>query len=159
LQGLQLEHRYVAWAWLVGIVAAVVIYGRGLGLASSIARVTPIRWLHTWLLHKMYFDELYAFLFAGPFMLLTKVAGWFDRVVIDGVVNLAATSTERLSRMVGWHDRRVVDGAVTGVGHLAWELGAAARAPQTGRVRLYVTALMLVVVIGLAVTVGVMIWR
>ena len=41
-------------------------------------------------------------------------------------------------------------GAVNGAADLAQGLGAAVRAPQTGRIRMYVTVLMLAVTLGLA---------
>ena len=43
----------------------------------------------------------------------------------------------------------VENGAVNGVADLTQELGAAVRAPQSGRIRLYVTVLMGVVALGL----------
>ena len=44
----------------------------------------------------------------------------------------------------------VVDGAVNGMAVLSQDLGAAVRAPQTGRIRMYVTVLMIAVTLGLA---------
>jgi len=60
---------------------------------------------------------------------------------------------------VGLNDKYVVDGAVNGVGAVARDIGAAARAPQTGRIRMYVTVLMVVAAVGLAATVIVLISR
>ena len=48
------------------------------------------------------------------------------------------------------NDKYVVDGAVNGVATLTQDLGAAVRAPQTGRIRMYVTVLMVAVALGLA---------
>jgi hypothetical protein len=39
---------------------------------------------------------------------------------------------------------------VNGAGRLTHDLGAAVRAPQTGRIRMYVTVLMVAVALGLA---------
>ena len=50
----------------------------------------------------------------------------------------------------GATDKYVVDGAVNGMATLSQELGAAVRAPQTGRIRMYVTVLMVAVTLGLA---------
>jgi hypothetical protein len=44
----------------------------------------------------------------------------------------------------------VVDGAVNGIAAIAQDAGAAVRAPQTGRIRMYVTILMIAVTLGLA---------
>jgi len=158
-RGMHLEATYIAWAWIPGMLLAAVLYLRCTGLLSRLVRVPPLSWLHAWLLHGMYFDPLYRVMLVTPALFLARLAGWFDRYVIDAAVGLVATSTERLSRGIGWHDRRLIDGAVTGIASGAWRLGAVARTPQTGRVRLYVSALMVAVVIGLAVTVGVVMFR
>jgi hypothetical protein len=81
---------------------------------------------------------------------LSRFSAWFDRNVVDGLVNLAAGTVRRGSDLIGAHDKYVVDGAVNGVGKLTYDLGAAVRNPSTGRVRLYVTALMVAVALGLA---------
>jgi NADH:ubiquinone oxidoreductase subunit 5 (subunit L)/multisubunit Na+/H+ antiporter MnhA subunit len=157
--GHQLEQAWLTFAWPVGILLGVVVYARGLAAADRLAALPGVRQVHAWLVHKMYFDELYTAMFVGVALFFARLAGWFDRHVVDGAVNLSAWATGRLSRTVGWYDRCVVDGAVAGVGQMAWDLGALSRSPQTGRVRVYVTALMFVVVIGLAATVVVVMWR
>jgi hypothetical protein len=83
-------------------------------------------------------------------MIASEVSGAFDRYVVDGVVNGVAWLTRQASVGVGLHDQHVVDGAVNGVADLAQNLGAAVRAPQSGRIRLYVTVLMIAVALGLA---------
>jgi hypothetical protein len=65
-------------------------------------------------------------------------------------VNLAGWTVKRGSEIAGLNDRYVVDGAVNGAADLAQGLGAVVRAPQTGRVRMYVTVLMIAVGLGLA---------
>ncbi|MCL2330267.1 MAG: NADH-quinone oxidoreductase subunit L [Phycisphaerae bacterium] len=124
-------------AFVIGFAAAIVIYFRGLGLAEVIARVCkPI---HVLLERKFFFDELYGFVWVGGVHLLKNIAYAFDRIVVDGLVNLTATITKRLSRFSGESlDNRVVDGAVNGVAEATWQLGGLARAPQVGRIRNYI---------------------
>jgi hypothetical protein len=98
----------------------------------------------------MYFDELYHWLFVQTTLVLARVSRAFDTVVVDGIVNGAAWAVGRLSRLAGLHDQYVVDGAVNGAADLAQGIGAAARAPQTGRIRLYVTILMFALSLALA---------
>jgi NADH-quinone oxidoreductase subunit L len=157
--GHRLEHTWLAWAWPVGLLAGVLLYLDGFAVARRVVAVTPVRWLHGWLANKMYVDELYAAAFIAPVLTLARVAGWLDRVVVDGVVNAAARAAAGAGRAAGWADRRVVDGAVAGVAQLAQDLGTAARAPQTGRVRAYVATLVATVVVGLAVAVAAVLWR
>ena len=141
------------WAFLVGIGIGVLIYARGYAVADGLFSITPLRWIHTWLYRRMYFDELYFAVFVGLTMALSKLSGWFDRIVVDGAVNLAAFVVERLSALAGLNDKYVVDGAVNGAADVAQSLGTIVRAPQTGRIRMYVTILMLAVAIGLAASI------
>ena len=81
---------------------------------------------------------------------LSKLSAWIDSKIIDKIVDAAANTVRRLSVAIGLHDQYVVDGAVNGMANLTQELGAAVRAPQTGRIRMYVTILMIAVAVGLA---------
>jgi NADH-quinone oxidoreductase subunit L len=74
----------------------------------------------------------------------------FDKYVVDGIVNLVGGLVKRSAFLAGWHDKYVVDGAVNGLATLSHDLGAAVRAPQTGRIRMYVTVLMVAIGLGLA---------
>ena len=73
-------------------------------------------------------------------------------------MNGTADFVRRLSVAAGLNDKYVVDGAVNGVANLTQSLGAAVRTPQSGRIRMYVTALLAMVAIGIAVAV-VVAWR
>ncbi len=134
-------HDVLAWAvggaFVVGFVAAWLIYRRGLGVATRLA--TALRPLHTLLEHKFYFDELYGAVLVGGTHALKGISYAFDKYVIDGLVNLSAWVTERLSAFSGIVlDQGVVDGAVNGVGRATWGVGGLVRSPQVGRVRNYV---------------------
>ena len=98
----------------------------------------------------MYFDELYFAVFVAIVMGLSRFMAFFDQYVVDGFVNLAAWSVKGASSFAGLTDKYVVDGAVNGMATLSQGLGAAVRAPQTGRIRMYVTVLMVAVALGLA---------
>src|SRR5947209_3171007 len=75
---------------------------------------------------------------------------WFDEYVVDGIVNGVAWLVKQAAFGIGANDKYVVDGAVDGVARLAHGVGAAVRNPTSGRVRLYVTVLMLAVALGVA---------
>jgi NADH-quinone oxidoreductase subunit L len=126
------------------------MYLPGYRIANSIVRVPPLGWIHRWLYRRMYFDELYYWVFVQAVMTASAVSAAFDRYVVDGIVNGVAWLTRQASAGAGWHDQYVVDGAVNGVADLAQDVGAAVRAPQSGRIRLYVTVLMIAVALGLA---------
>jgi NADH-quinone oxidoreductase subunit L len=127
----------VGFAFVLGFVAAWLIYRNGLAVAQRLA--TALRPLHTVLVHKFYFDELYGLLLVGGTMTLKTICYAFDKYVIDGLVDLSAWITERLSRFSGVVlDAGVVDGAVNGVGRGTLQLGSLVRRPQVGRIRNYV---------------------
>jgi NADH-quinone oxidoreductase subunit L len=81
---------------------------------------------------------------------LSKLGAWFDRTFVDGLVNFAAHSVKRTSDIAGLNDKYVVDGAVNGMASATKSLGNAVRAPQSGRIRMYVTVLLGAIVIGIA---------
>jgi hypothetical protein len=98
----------------------------------------------------MYFDELYFSVFVAITMGLSRLSAWFDRTIVDGIVNLAGWTVRQSATLVGLHDKYVIDGAVNGAGKLTYELGSAVRVPTSGRIRVYVTVLMIAVALGLA---------
>jgi NADH:ubiquinone oxidoreductase subunit 5 (subunit L)/multisubunit Na+/H+ antiporter MnhA subunit len=98
----------------------------------------------------MFFDELYFSVFVAIVMGLSRLAGFFDKYVVDGLVNLAAWLVRGGASIAGLNDKYVVDGAVNGAASMAQGIGAAVRAPQTGRIRMYVTVLIVAVALGLA---------
>ncbi len=150
VRGTDLMHKYVFWGFVVGIGLGVAMYSGGYKFANMLVRVPPLGWIHTWLYRRMYFDELYSSVFVGITMGLSRFSAWFDRTIVDGVVNGAGWTVRQSAVLIGLHDKYVIDGAVNGAGRLTHDLGAAVRAPQTGRIRMYVTVLMVAVALGLA---------
>jgi NADH-quinone oxidoreductase subunit L len=127
----------VGFAFLGGFAVAWLIYRRGLAVGEKLAQA--LRPAHTLLVHKFYFDEAYGLVLVGGTMALKSLCYTFDKYVVDGLVNLSAWITERLSRFSGVVlDAGMVDGAVNGVGRGTWLLGGLVRLPQVGRIRDYV---------------------
>jgi NADH-quinone oxidoreductase subunit L len=134
-------HQTLAWlvggAFLVGFAIAWLIYRKGLATGEALAKA--LRPLHTLLLKKFYFDEAYGLVLIGGTLALRQICYWFDQLIIDGAVNLAAWITERVSWFSGWTlDAGAVDGAVNGVGRGTMGLGGIVRRPQDGRIRNYI---------------------
>jgi len=152
-------HKFVFWAFIVGIGLGFVIYLNGYAVANVLYRIPPLRWIHIWLKNRMYFDELYFSVFVALVMMGSWISGMFDKYVIDGLVNLAGSSVRRLAVLAGLNDKYVVDGAVNGAAVLAQDLGAAVRMPQTGRIRMYVTVMVLAISLGVAVTMVILLVR
>ena len=127
-----------------------MLYRNGYSIAAKLHATQPLGWIHTWLYRRMYFDELYSAVFVAIVMGLSRFLAFFDKYAVDGLVNFAGWAVKGASNFAGLTDKYVVDGAVNGMATLSQNLGAAVRAPQTGRVRMYVTVLMVAVALGLA---------
>ncbi|MCA1684705.1 MAG: NADH-quinone oxidoreductase subunit L, partial [Planctomycetia bacterium] len=102
--------------------------------------------VHDFLVHKWYFDELYDVALVRPALALARGIGQFDKQIVDGVVNAAASFTELLSRLEGVFDRLAVDGLVNLVARGVYVLGDYGRMLQTGRLRNYLMVLAVAVV-------------
>lgn len=140
---------YATATWIIGVGLAILIYG--FGVISRKAVIENLRPVWVVLKNKYYFDELYNLVFVRGTVMLARVVGWFDKVVIDGIVNLVGYGTVKASRATGEFDREVIDGAVNGVAALFKAGGSLFRRLQTGYVQSYVLALFLTVVVGLLI--------
>lgn len=148
--GERLVHRYVFWAFAAGISLAALTYSKGFAFTRLLANIPPIRWVHHWLYRGMYFDDMYSWVFVKIVLATSAVADWLDRTVVDRLVNWCAQAVRQASTGAGLTDRYVVDGAVNGIARVAQDVGASARAPQTGRIRLYVMVSMIALALGVA---------
>jgi NADH-quinone oxidoreductase subunit L len=100
--------------------------------------------------NKFYFDELYDIIFVRFSLWLSRASAWFDRTVIDGVVNAAGRFGYWVSNISARFDSRFVDGIVNGLGSLANRAGSALRLVQTGQGQTYLLVALLTVLLLLA---------
>lgn len=145
LNGARLVNRWVWFASIIGIVAAMALYSRGHRLAHQFTRLPPLRWAHAWLSADMYFDELYEALIVIPVLALARLVAQFDRFGVDGLLSLIGSKTQRLTKSVRLSRRRV--GKAPNAGGVAWS-GA-----DVGRTRVRYMLLLLAAVIVTAVAV------
>ena len=115
----------IGLAWLLALIGYVLM---GIGLLLSIPLMigfylSPYRLSE----RKFYFDEIYYALFVAPLKALAAIAYWFDRWVIDGLVNL--------------------------VGRVPPLVGSLMRSLQMGLIQFYALAMVLSVLILLAIQV------
>src|SRR5205085_5298351 len=122
-RGERLVHKWVTIAWAAGLALGFLVYLNGYAVARRIVRVPPVGWIYAWLYHRMYFDELYFGVFVAITVGLSRSIAFFDRYVVDGVVNGVAWLARQVSFGVGATDRDVIDGAVNGVGRLVQGVG------------------------------------
>ena len=127
----------IGLAFAVGFVIAIAIYARGLAIAEKIRRAVGL--VYTILEKKFFFDEVYGVLLVWGTIVAAHISRIFDKYFVDGLVNLSAFITERLSALSGLVlDNKGIDGVVNGIGGGAWDLAGTIRQAQNGRIRNYV---------------------
>lgn len=125
----------------VGILLAFVTYYWKKISADAVARVlAPV---HTFLVNKWYFDELYHATAVAGTVGLSRMLRWFDNRVIDGAVNGTGSLTKLTSFASGKFDNFVVDGIVNFLAYLAGFFGLMFRKLQTGKVQTYIAFVLL----------------
>jgi NADH-quinone oxidoreductase subunit L len=139
---------FVAVAFL-GFWLAYNFYLKYPQLHSKVAASWPR--LHNLLVHKYYVDELYDALFVNRFKDLSSACALFDAKVIDGfAVDGVGGLVRSLSRMSMWWDRWVVDGLVNFAGKFVGALSHPIRMFQTGVISTYAVFMLVGMVILLA---------
>ena len=134
---------------LLGIWLAYRIYLQFPHLHAKIAASWPR--LHKLLVNKYYVDEIYDALFVNRIKDLSTGFGLFDAKVIDGLgVDGSAWTARVFSRLSMWWDKWVVDGLVNFVGKFTQLLSAPIRMFQTGVFSSYAVLILL----GLAILLG-----
>jgi NADH-quinone oxidoreductase subunit L len=103
--------------------------------------------LYTFSLNKWYFDELYDKTFVAGTLGLSRLVAWFDRVIVDGIVDGSATVTKAVSFFVGKFDNVVIDGLVNFVAYFSAFIGLIFRRFQTGKVQTYIIMVIFSIVI------------
>jgi NADH-quinone oxidoreductase subunit L len=123
----------------LGIGLAFVVYLFGWINPDKVA--SAFRPVHTFLLNKWYFDELYEATAVNGTKAFSRALGWFDLHVVDGLVNLCAQMGVWISYLTGKFDNGVIDGAVNGVADVTIGSGSFVRRLQTGKLYHYVFVL------------------
>jgi NADH-quinone oxidoreductase subunit L len=130
----------------LGILIAFLIYSRKIiDIDAFTAKVKP---LHTFLMKKWYFDEIYEqWLFVPLVMLFSKAMAWFDAHIVDGAVNGLAWFTVIKSKGVGLFDKYVIDGGVNATGFGVGFVGLVFRKTQSGRIQTYLAIVLVGIVV------------
>jgi len=84
---------------LAGIVLAALLYARENTVPQKI--ITTLGVTYQWAYQKFYIDELYLFVTKKViFNLVGRPAAWFDRNVVDGIINRTANTTAQVSEQI-----------------------------------------------------------
>jgi NADH-quinone oxidoreductase subunit L len=132
----------VLLGFLISLGLSLAIWGGRKNLLSPFVGLTtrskPIGAVHTFLVNKLYLDDLYGYIVWAFGYPIAKATYWFDQHFIDGVVNAAGRDARRAGTWVYRNvDQRVVDGAVDATGTVANESGEALQPIQSGKVNQY----------------------
>ena len=104
---------------------------------------SPFAWSYGFVANKYYLDDIYLKGIVKPVQYtLARAAYWFDRHIIDGIVNGVGNGTLAGSRTTyGVIDQQVVDFAVNGAAGLTGVSGGLLRYVQTGNIQRYAAVL------------------
>jgi len=123
----------IAWRWYVK--GAYPLNGASKGIAFS--------------LNQGYLNQFYARTFVAGTVNLSKGLYWFDRNIIDGIVNQLGTLTKAISRVAAWVDKYIVDGFINTLGGTTYYFGHLLRWVQNGRLQNYLGFAFTVLLIGI----------
>ena len=84
---------------LAGIAIAWIMYRKQSGLPEKVS--SGLGGLYKAAYHKFYIDEIYLFITKKVlFNLVGRPAAWFDRNVVDGIVNFTGNTTQFVSEKI-----------------------------------------------------------
>ncbi|MEO1994489.1 MAG: NADH-quinone oxidoreductase subunit L, partial [Planctomycetaceae bacterium] len=136
-------HKNHATAGYLALIAAVagtflayVLYCLGLINPGEIKK--QFASVHTFLVEKWRFDELYDTMFVRPVHVVASWCTWIDTHCFDALLHTSSRVTVRIANWDRKFDERFVDGAVDFVGAVTTSVGTALRTIQTGKLRQYV---------------------
>ena len=140
---------------LAGILLASLIWLKPVINIEKL-NVTPFKQVAYIVENKYFIDEIYQATVIRGIMVTGKVLFWFDRWVIDYcIVNGVGYFTRLLSVAWGWFDKNVVDGIVNLIGLITEFFGDILRQFQTGVAQQYIFMMVAAVVfVSLAFLVG-----
>ncbi|MCL5103438.1 MAG: NADH-quinone oxidoreductase subunit L [Armatimonadetes bacterium] len=134
------------FAALFGIALATIIWYKPI---LKVEKLEPaFAWLAKLVENKYYIDEIYQATIIRALMLVAWLMYMFDRWVIDYcIVNGVGYISLLVSAVWGWFDRNIVDGLVNLTGWITGSVGRTLRHLQTGVAQQYVFLLVVALVI------------
>jgi len=97
--------------------------------------------------YHFYLDGLYEKIFLKFILFNAKSMSWFDKVVIDGIIDGIAKSNVVVAHIVRWFDKYIIDGFVHLTVYTSGRIGHATRAIQSGNVQTYIMSAMAILII------------
>jgi len=141
---------------IAGILLAWTVYARRRIPASTFTRTPARAYLHSMLVNRYWIDDYYNAFGSRTIAGVARVVDWFDRHVVDGVVNALGRGSVSAAHVTDRFDRNVIDGAVNSLSLETIRSSVFLRTKQTGRIQSYawvyivgIVAVLLILLIGL----------
>src|SRR5881628_359202 len=131
---------------LGGVGLAWAVYARKTIPASTFTRTPARSFLHSMLLNRYWIDDWYNAFGSHTVAGFARALDWFDRNVVDGIVNAVGRGSVAVGSLSDVFDRKVIDGAVNSISLETVRSSLALRTRQTGQVQNYTW----VIVLGIA---------
>ncbi len=127
----------------LGIGLAYLIYSKRSISSNVFVSSKPTKAIHTMLVKRYGMDWAYRMFGLKIAYGFAKVSDFFDRKVIDGVVNGTAKGGLLVGKASGFFDQKGIDGAVNGISKGIIGGGRGLRRSQTGNIQGYLAAVVL----------------
>lgn len=127
----------------LGIGLAYLIYSKRTISSNIFVSSKPTKAIHNMLVKRYGMDWAYRMFGLKIAYGFAKVADFFDRRVIDGVVNGTAKGGLLVGKASGFFDQKGIDGAVNGISRGIIGGGRSLRRSQTGNIQGYLAAVVL----------------
>lgn len=121
---------------VLGALTAYAFYGARVVDPGEVRK--QLASLHTFLVEKWWFDELYDVMFMRPMHIVARWCAGFDRIVFDGFLHFSARLAVLISKWDRAFDEQVVDAFVNRLADVTFATGRIFGYLQTGRLRQYV---------------------
>ncbi|MCB0752285.1 MAG: NADH-quinone oxidoreductase subunit L [Ignavibacteriae bacterium] len=144
------------WAHYPAMILSILLGGLGILLAFTMyqwMKISPdniadkVKSLYKGSLNKWYVDEIYDASFISGTLGLGNILSWFDKWIVDGIVNGSATLTRVFSKISGWFDTYIVDGFVNATAFISGFIGLNFKRMQTGKVQTYIVLVVFSIIV------------
>ena len=108
-----------------------------IGRVASAYPAEPLNPVARFTFRQFYLDELYRFAFIKPALKLSKTLSFLDRKVIDGLLHFFGMITVVGAKIIGWFDRVFIDGLVNLLAWVSGRFGKMGRKLQGGQLQSY----------------------
>jgi NADH-quinone oxidoreductase subunit L len=127
---------YALLVAVVGALTAYLFYGARVLDPGDVRR--QFASLHTFLVEKWWFDEMYDVMFVRPVHIVARWCASIDRIVIDGFLHFMARIAVIVSQWDRVFDEQIIDGFVNRLADVTYSTGRVFGFLQTGKLRQYV---------------------